>query len=80
MKTDRLHRIRLVKSFATTCHLVGLRQASRRIALGLAVFALALVLLGPAWAASGALDPSFNPGLGVSNIPTLWSPNYYTDR
>ena len=35
--------------------------------------------LGPAWAADGALDPSFNPGVGVSNIPFLWSPNNYTD-
>lgn len=69
MKTDTLRRIRLVKSFATTCHLVGLRRAWRRIALGLAVFSLALVLLGPAWAGDGDLDPSFNPGAGVTRLP-----------
>ena len=79
MKTDRLHRIRLVKSLATICHLGGLRQACRRIALGLAVFSLALVLLGPAWAGSGALDPSFNPGAGVQSIPFLWGRTDYTD-
>ena len=79
MKTDKLHRVRLVKSLPTKCHLVGLRQACRRVALGLAVFSLALVLLGPAWAASGALDPSFNPGVGVKSIPFLWGRTDYTD-
>ena len=79
MKTDKLYRVRLVKSLLTTGQLVGLRQACRRVAIGLAVFSLALVLLGTAWAADGDLDLSFNPGAGVSNIPILWSPNYYSD-
>src|SRR5665647_981952 len=79
MNTDNLPRARLVKSLPTTCHLVGLRQACRRVAIGLAVFALALVLLGPAWAANGDLDPSFNPGLGVHRVPILWDQKYYKD-
>lgn len=58
---------------------MGLPQACRRIAHGLAVFSLALVLLGPAWAGSGDLDPSFNPGIGVTRLPMLWGPGYYTD-
>ena len=45
----------------------------------LAVFALALVLLGPAWAGGGALDPSFNPGVGVKSIPFLWGRTNYND-
>lgn len=72
MKTDTLHRIRLVKSLATTCHLGGLTQACRRVALVLAVFSLALVLRGPAWAGDGDLDLSFDPGAGVSSSPMLW--------
>jgi uncharacterized delta-60 repeat protein len=79
MNTDKLHRVRLVKSSPTTCQPVGLPQACRRAALGLVVFALALVLLGPAWAGSGALDPSFNPGVGVKSIPFLWGRTNYTD-
>ena len=73
MKTDKLHRVRLVKPLLTKCQLVGLRQAGRRVAIGLAVFSLALVLLGPAWAADGALDPNFNPGVGANFVPVLWA-------
>jgi hypothetical protein len=76
MKTDRLHRVRLVKSLPAKCHLVGLWQAWRRVAVGLAVLALALVLLGPAWAADGDLDPSFNPGAGADGVPILWTQVY----
>jgi uncharacterized delta-60 repeat protein len=79
MQTINLRRFRLVKSLPATCHFVGLAQACRRLAVMLAVISLALVLLGPAWAGNGPLDPNFNPGLGVSNIPLLWSPSYYSD-
>jgi hypothetical protein len=72
MKTDKLHRGRLVKSIPTKCQLVGFRQTCRRVAIGLVVFSLALVLLGPAWAADGDLDPNFNPGVGVNYVPALW--------
>jgi hypothetical protein len=34
-------------------------------------FCLSLALLMPAWAGDGALDPSFNPGAGVTKIPVL---------
>lgn len=79
MKTDKLYRVRLVKSLLTTGQLVGLRQACRRVAIGLAVFSLALVLLGTAWAADGDLDPFFNPGVGANFVPTVWTQVYYTD-
>ena len=79
MKTDKVHRVRLVKPLPATCRLVGLSQACRRAALGLAVFALALVLLGPAWAADGDLDPNFNPGVGANTVPILWSQSFYND-
>ncbi|MBU4356255.1 MAG: delta-60 repeat domain-containing protein, partial [Proteobacteria bacterium] len=79
MNTDNLQRVRLVKSLPTTCHLVGLRQACRRVAVGLVVFSLALFLLGPAWAADGDLDPSFNPGVGVKSVPMLWGRINYAD-
>ena len=72
MKTDNLHRVRLIKSLSATCQLVGLRQVCRRVAIGLAVFGLALVWLGTAWAGAGALDPTFDPGAGVKSIPFLW--------
>jgi uncharacterized delta-60 repeat protein len=80
MNTDKLHRVRLVKSLPAKSRIVGLLQVCRRIALGLAVFSLALVLLGPAWAGSGALDTSFNPGAGVKSIPFLWGRTDYTDH
>lgn len=79
METDKLLRVRLVKPLPTKCQFWGLRQACRRAAIGLAVFSLVLVLLGPAWAGSGALDPSFNPGVGVKSIPFLWGRVNYND-
>ena len=79
MKTDNLHRVWLIKSLSATCQLVGLRQVCRRVAIGVAVFGLALVLLGTAWAGAGALDPTFDPGAGVKSIPFLWGRQNYTD-
>jgi hypothetical protein len=79
MKTDKLHRVRLIKSLSATCQFVGLRKVCRRAALGLAVFSLGLVLLGTAWAGAGALDPTFDPGAGVKSIPFLWGRTNYTD-
>jgi hypothetical protein len=78
MKTDKLHQVGLVKSLPANCKLVGLRQVCRRVALGLAIFSLALVLLGPAWAGDGDLDPNFNPGAGVHAVPMLWGQFNYT--
>ena len=75
MKTDRLHWVKLMKSLPAKCHLMGLPQACRRAAVGVAVFALALVLVGPAWAGGGALDKSFDPGVGVKSIPFLCGHN-----
>lgn len=34
-------------------------------------FCVSLALLMPAWGGDGALDPSFNPGAGVTKIPVL---------
>jgi uncharacterized delta-60 repeat protein len=79
MNTDKLHRVRLVKSLPAKSRIVGLLQACRRTALGLAAFSLALVLLGPAWAADGDLDRSFDPGAGVSSSPMLWGQHLYND-
>jgi uncharacterized delta-60 repeat protein len=79
MQTDRLHRLRLVTSLPAKRRFGGLRQTCRRVALGLAVFSLVLVLLGPAWAADGDLDPSFNPGAGADGVPILWTQVYYND-
>ena len=79
MNTGNLQRVRLVKSLPTTCLLVGLSQACRRAAVGLVILSLALVLLGPAWAADGDLDPNFNPGLGVTYVPALWGQVFYND-
>jgi uncharacterized delta-60 repeat protein len=47
--------------------------------IGLAVFGLGLVWLGTAWAGAGALDPTFDPGVGVKSIPFLWGRQNYTD-
>ena len=63
----------------TKHHFPTLRKSLRFIIVILGVAGLTLLSLPPAWAAGGALDPNFNPGLGVSNIPILCSPNYYND-
>jgi uncharacterized delta-60 repeat protein len=51
----------------------------RRVLVTLGVLGLALMTLAPAWAGSGALDPSFNPGLGVAPVPLLWGRINYND-
>jgi uncharacterized delta-60 repeat protein len=49
----------------------GLGRTWRLLALWLGVLGLLLASLSPAAAADGALDPNFNPGLGVSKIPMI---------
>jgi uncharacterized delta-60 repeat protein len=51
-----------------------------RVTIFLMVFCLSLAWLSPAWAGDGDLDTNFNPGLGVTNLPMLWSPTYYADE
>jgi hypothetical protein len=37
----------------------------------LLILAPLFVFLTPAWAMNGALDPTFNPGNGIKNIPVI---------
>jgi uncharacterized delta-60 repeat protein len=59
------------------CALRG--KSLRRVLVILGVLGLALMTLPPAWAASGALDPTFKPGLGVAPVPMLWGRTNYSD-
>jgi len=63
----------------TKHHFPALRKSWRRMMLVLGVLSLALMTLAPAWAGDGGLDPSFNPGAGVHNIPVLWAQVHYND-
>jgi hypothetical protein len=59
------------KQFLSKRPLFTLVKSWRRIMVILGVASLTLLALAPAWAGDGDLDPSFNPGLGVSKIPIL---------
>jgi uncharacterized delta-60 repeat protein len=50
-----------------------------RTAVLLGACCLALAWLGSAWAADGALDPSFNPGAGAQKIPIVRGKIDFTD-
>ena len=50
---------------------VGPPLARCKPLLLLMAFCLSLALLMPAWGGDGGLDPSFNPGAGVTKIPVL---------
>ena len=67
------------KIFPIKRHLFTPGKSWPRIMIILGVLGLTLMLLAPAWAADGALDPTFDPGAGVGNSPMLWGRTNYTD-
>ncbi len=69
MKDDRFWGVS--KNFRLSSAKSGLRRTWRLLAVWLGVLGLLLASLSPAAAADGALDPNFNPGLGVSKIPMI---------
>ena len=68
----------LPQIFPTQRRLSTLGKFWRRITIILGVMSLALVALTPAGAEDGALDPSFNPGVGVQKIPIIRGETYWT--
>jgi uncharacterized delta-60 repeat protein len=79
MKDYRLRGVGTLKSSS----LMTSPARRRRVRCGLALLLLALCFfltsLPPSMAADGDLDPSFNPGTGVSSSPMLWGRINYTD-
>ncbi|MEW6657912.1 MAG: delta-60 repeat domain-containing protein [Thermodesulfobacteriota bacterium] len=54
-------------------------KTCRLLAWCLGVLGLTMFTLSPAWSEDGALDPSFNPGVGATSVPMLWWHTNYTD-
>ena len=79
MQDERLFGGTMINFFLAKTHLPGLRRPWRLITVLVMALGLLLALLGPAAAADGALDPSFNPGLGVQKIPILRGQVDWTD-
>ncbi len=63
----------------TKHHFPTLRKSLRFIIVILGVAGLTLLSLAPAWAGDGALDPTFNPGVGVQKIPIIRGQADYLD-
>ncbi len=56
-----------------------LRPLRRSLAIALWVCLLTAAFLSPALAGDGALDPSFDPGVGANHVPIVFSQILYND-
>jgi uncharacterized delta-60 repeat protein len=65
--------------FQINCNFPGFRTILNWLMVVVAAMSLTSIVLTPAWAKNGDLDLTFDPGIGVSKIPALWSQSFYTN-